>query len=79
LLINGDSDIVRPEHAVQMFRLLGGGVPGDPAGTRPAQLALLPGTTHEGLLDRVEWLSSMITRFLLPTPEAYDVNAPAMS
>jgi pimeloyl-ACP methyl ester carboxylesterase len=78
LLINGDSDIVRPEHAVQMFRLLGGGGPGDPAGTRPAQLALLPGTTHEGLLDRVEWLSSMITRFLLPTPEAYDVNAPAM-
>jgi hypothetical protein len=54
-------------------------VPGDPAGTRPAQLALLPGTTHEGLLDRVEWLSSMITRFLLPTPEAYDVNAPALS
>jgi len=45
----------------------------------PAQLALLPGTTHEGLLDRVEWLSSMITRFLLPTPEAYDVNAPALS
>jgi len=69
LLINGDSDIVRPEHAVQMFRLLGGGVPGDPAGTRPAQLALLPGTSHEGLLDRVDWLSSMITRFLLPPLE----------
>ena len=54
-------------------------MPGDPAGTRPAQLALLPDTTHEGLLDRVEWLSSMITRFLLPTLEAYDVNAPALS
>ncbi|HYN19075.1 MAG TPA: alpha/beta hydrolase, partial [Actinomycetes bacterium] len=26
LLIIGDSDIVRPEHAVEMFRLLGGGV-----------------------------------------------------
>lgn len=64
LLINGDSDIVRPEHAVQMFRLLGGGVPGDPAGMRTTQLALLPGTSHESMLDRAEWLSSMITRFL---------------
>ena len=67
LLINGDCDIVRPEHAVQMFRLLGAGVPGEPAGMRPAQLALLPGTTHEGMLDQVEWLSSMITRFLMST------------
>jgi pimeloyl-ACP methyl ester carboxylesterase len=65
LLIIGDSDIVRPEHAVQMFRLLGGGRPGA-AGRRPAQLALLPGTSHEEVLDRVEWLSSMITAFLLP-------------
>jgi pimeloyl-ACP methyl ester carboxylesterase len=68
LLINGDSDIVRPEHAVEMFRLLGGGVPGGPAGMTRAQLALLPGTSHEGLLDRVEWLSSMITRFLMRSP-----------
>jgi pimeloyl-ACP methyl ester carboxylesterase len=71
LLINGDSDLVRLEHAVQMFRLLGGGVPGGPggpagsAGTRPAQLALLPGTSHESILDRAEWLSSMITPFLV--------------
>jgi pimeloyl-ACP methyl ester carboxylesterase len=65
LLIIGDSDIVRPEHAVRMFRLLGGGGPGA-AGRRPAQLALLPGTSHEEVLDRVEWLSSMITAFLLP-------------
>jgi pimeloyl-ACP methyl ester carboxylesterase len=70
LLINDDSDIVRPEHAVQMFRLLGGGGPGGPAlaGTRPAQLALLPGTSHEGILDRPECLSAMITPFLLPLP-----------
>ncbi|MGH2543990.1 MAG: alpha/beta fold hydrolase, partial [Ardenticatenaceae bacterium] len=33
LLILGDSDLPRPEHAVEMFRLLGGGVFGDtPAG-----------------------------------------------
>ena len=31
-------------------------------------LVLLPGTSHEGVLDRVEWLPSMITRFLMPPP-----------
>jgi pimeloyl-ACP methyl ester carboxylesterase len=64
LLINGDADIVRPEHTVEMFRLLGGGVLGDCVAMSHAQLALLPGTSHEGLLDRVEWLSSMIVPFL---------------
>jgi pimeloyl-ACP methyl ester carboxylesterase len=68
LLINGDSDIVRPEHAVEMLRLLGGGVPGDLVGPARAQLALLPGTTHEGVLDRVDWLSSMIVAFLGASP-----------
>jgi pimeloyl-ACP methyl ester carboxylesterase len=64
LLINGDADIVRPEHAVEMFRLLGGGAPGDIAGIARAQLAVLPGTSHEGVLDRVDWLTSMIVAFL---------------
>jgi pimeloyl-ACP methyl ester carboxylesterase len=35
LLIIGDSDIVRPEHTMKMFRLLGGGVVGDIAGPPP--------------------------------------------
>jgi hypothetical protein len=47
-----------------MFRLLGGGMVTDPCQVPRAQLALLPGTSHEGLLARVEWLSSMITGFL---------------
>jgi pimeloyl-ACP methyl ester carboxylesterase len=64
LLIVGDADLVRPEHAVEMFRLLGGGVPGDQE--PKAQLAILPGTSHEGMLDRVEWLSTMIGAFLTP-------------
>jgi pimeloyl-ACP methyl ester carboxylesterase len=66
LLIIGDADLVRPEHAVEMFRLLGGGVPGDLVGVPPARLAVLPGTTHVGMLDRVGWLSSMILEFLNP-------------
>ncbi len=64
MLIIGDSDLVRPEHAVEMFRLLGGGVFGDIAGLPKSQLAVLPGTTHVTLVDRAEWLVSMITTFL---------------
>jgi pimeloyl-ACP methyl ester carboxylesterase len=64
LLIIGDADIVRPEHTVEMFRLLGGGVIGDLVGLPRSRLAVLPGTTHVTLVDRAEWLSSMITEFL---------------
>ena len=71
LLIIGDSDIVRPEYAVEMFRLLGGGVMGDLAGLPNSQLAVLPGTTHATLPGRGEWLASMITVFLdAPMPDA---------
>lgn len=70
LLIIGDADIVRPEHTVEFFRLLGGGVPGDLVGLPPSQLAVLPGTTHVSLLDRAEWLTSMTDAFLAaPMPE----------
>jgi pimeloyl-ACP methyl ester carboxylesterase len=64
LLINGDADIVRLEHVVEMFRLFGGGVAGDLVGLPSARLAILPGTTHVGLLERVDWLSSMIVELL---------------
>ena len=64
LLIIGDADVVRPEHTVELFRLLGGGVAGDLVGLPRAQLAVLPGTTHVTLVDRVEWLVPMVTQFL---------------
>jgi pimeloyl-ACP methyl ester carboxylesterase len=69
LLIIGDSDAIRPEHAVEMFRLLGGGVMGDLAGLPKSQFAVLPGTTHFvppgfAVLDRADWLLSMIGGFL---------------
>ena len=60
----GDSDIVRPEHAVEMFRLFGGGVPGDVVPMPKSQLAVLPGTSHITLVHRAEWLVPMITAFL---------------
>jgi pimeloyl-ACP methyl ester carboxylesterase len=65
LLIIGDSDIVRPEHAVEMFRLFGGGIMGDsPAGLPHSQLAILPGTSHVTLVDRADLLLPMIPSFL---------------
>lgn len=64
LVIIGDADSVRPEHAVAMFQLRGGGVFGDLAGLPAAQFAVLPGTTHVGMLDRAAWLVAMISPFL---------------
>jgi pimeloyl-ACP methyl ester carboxylesterase len=60
----GDSDIIRPEHAVALFRLLGGGVPGDMVGLPPSQLAVLPGTTHVGMMDRAAWILATVPAFL---------------
>lgn len=71
LVIVGDSDVVRPEHAVELFRLLGGGVPADLGGLPRSRLAVLPGTTHVTLIERVDWLVPMVTEFLdAPTPNA---------
>jgi pimeloyl-ACP methyl ester carboxylesterase len=64
LLVIGDSDIVRPEHAVEFFRLLGGGVVGDLVGLPSSRLAVLPGTTHVTLPHRADWLTSMVDDFL---------------
>jgi pimeloyl-ACP methyl ester carboxylesterase len=71
LVILGDSDVVRLEHAVELFKLRGGGVMGDLAGLPESQLAVLPGTSHfippgSAVLDRAEWLLAMIPPFLDP-------------
>ncbi len=69
LVVVGDADAVRVEHAVELFRLLGGGGMGDLAGLSRARLAVLPGSTHfvppgSGVLDRREWLVPMLGDFL---------------
>ena len=74
LIVVGDTDGVRTEHAVELLGLLRSGKGkggGEIGGAVLAQLAVLPGTTHPMVLDRVEWLSSMLTAFLdapMPTP-----------
>jgi pimeloyl-ACP methyl ester carboxylesterase len=64
MLVYGDSDIVQPEHAVELLRLLGGGVLGDVAGLPRSRLAVLPGTTHVTLMERAGWLAPMVAEFL---------------
>jgi len=64
MVVVGDSDGTRPEHAVETFRLRGGGVFGDIAGLPAARLAILPGTTHLGILERADWLVPMVEAFL---------------
>lgn len=70
MLLIGDADGIRLEHAVEMFRLLGGGVFGDFAGVPTARLAVVPGATHVGLMMQTERLASLIIPFLdEPLPE----------
>ena len=70
LLVVGDSDVIRLEHTVEMFQLLGGGVAGDVVGVPSSWLAVLPGTTHITLLSHTVWLASMVEEFLqAPLPD----------
>ena len=64
MIVIGDFDGTTPEHAVELFRLRGGGVFGDMDGLPGARLAVLPGTTHVGLIGRADWLASMVGEFL---------------
>lgn len=64
LLLFGDADITKPEHAVEMFRLLGGGAAGDIYQLPNKQLAILPGTTHVSMVDQTDLLVPVISSFL---------------
>jgi pimeloyl-ACP methyl ester carboxylesterase len=60
LVMVGDADIVRPEHAVEMFRLL-----------PHAQLAVVPGADHFAPMAKSDWVAGMARAFLeAPMPEA---------
>ncbi len=70
LIIVGDADNVRPEHALELYKLRGGGVPGDIVGSPVSQLAIIPGATHTTVLDRVDVLTMFTTEFLDAAPPA---------
>ncbi len=60
LVMVGDNDIVRTEHAVELYRLIPN-----------AKLAVLPDTDHVGILvQHAAWTAAMISEFLsAPMPE----------
>ena len=62
LVVGSDRDVMRPEGAVELFRLL-----------PHAQLAILPGTEHMAIPRRTDVLVPMIEVFLdAPMPEEYE-------
>jgi pimeloyl-ACP methyl ester carboxylesterase len=62
--VMGDVDGIRYEHALELFRAKGGGKMGDIHGLPKSRLAILPGTTHIGMMGRWSWLAPMIEDFL---------------
>jgi pimeloyl-ACP methyl ester carboxylesterase len=64
MTIIGDSDAVHLDHAVELFRLVGGDVNGDFAGIPASGLTILPQTTHFTILTRLDLLMPIIVPFL---------------
>jgi len=60
----GDADGVRYEHALELFRAKGGGKMGDLTGLPQSRLAILPGTTHVGMIEHANWWAPMVIDFL---------------
>jgi pimeloyl-ACP methyl ester carboxylesterase len=52
LVMAGDRDIVRLEHAIELFRMV-------PRG----QLAILPGSDHNAPIEKTTWIVSMLQEF----------------
>jgi len=68
--IFGDADGVRMEHITEMYRLKGGGnIHGDMQPRSPSRLAILPGTTHVTLIQRLSIIVPMINDFLDAKPQ----------
>lgn len=75
MVIVGDADGVKLEHAVAMFKLRGGGdeeaaATGMLTKVPAARLVILPATSHIGISGEVKVLESMVTPFLEDAPPA---------
>lgn len=73
LIISGDADVTTLEHSVAMFRLLGGGGPGDMGKPlSPSRLAVMPATSHTAVISQPELLHAFIEPFLKgQTPKGF--------
>lgn len=75
MVIIGDADGVKPEHAVAMFELRGGGdeeaaATGAISNVPRARLVILPATSHISISGAVPVLEPMVTDFLDDVPPA---------
>jgi pimeloyl-ACP methyl ester carboxylesterase len=75
MVIVGDADGVKLEHAVAMFKLRGGGdeeaaATGMLTKVPAARLVILPATSHIGISGEAKILESMVTPFLEDAPPA---------
>lgn len=52
MVMLGDDDVIRPEHALELFRMV-------PSG----RLAILPGSDHSAPVTRNDWVTSMLVDF----------------
>lgn len=69
MVVIGDADSVTLEHAVEMFKLRGGGDPtaaaqGFLTEAPKARLAILPGTSHIGIMANADLIATLVTPFL---------------
>ena len=56
--------MAKPEHVVELFRLVGGGAMSDLAGPARSQLAILPSTSHYGIVAKQKQLATITAEFL---------------
>jgi pimeloyl-ACP methyl ester carboxylesterase len=69
MIVVGDADGMQLEHAIELFKLRGGGdreaaARGFLAGAPRARLAILPATSHVGLMAEAERIAALATPFL---------------
>jgi pimeloyl-ACP methyl ester carboxylesterase len=69
MVIAGDADAVKPEHALAMFKLRGGGdeeaaASGVLRDVPAARLVILPATSHIGIFAEPAVLAPMVSAFL---------------
>ncbi len=73
MVIVGDADAVKPEHALAMLRLRGGGgaeaaTAGGLVDVPAARLVILPATSHIGIVEQSAVLAPMVSAFLDDVP-----------
>jgi pimeloyl-ACP methyl ester carboxylesterase len=64
LIMIADGDGVLPEHALAMYRLLGGDYMVDFGPVHKTQLAIFPGSSHISIMLHPEWMLPMMNTFL---------------